>query len=199
MALLSRSCGSGMSSYHLAGSKSAVSARKRASEAPAALTADQEQDIKEAFDLFDMNKDGCLDYHELKYAMEALGFSLRKAEVLKILRDPANARRNDDQMDEQSFTQISASSFPCAFVARPRAFVCDCRADEVCMSVRDMISQRDPNDELRRAFRLFDDDNTGKISLRNLRRVAKELGEGLGDDELYVTSSRSAELPADLA
>ena len=43
-------------------------------------------------------------------------------------------------------------------------------------------------DEIRRAFQLFDDDNTGKISLRNLRRVAKEIGDRLEDDELCVPS-----------
>ena len=50
--------------------------------------------------------------------------------------------------------------------------------------VSERILARDPMDEIRRAFHLFDDDNTGKISLRNLRRVAKEIGDRLEDDEL---------------
>jgi len=51
-------------------------------------------------------------------------------------------------------------------------------------SVSERILARDPMEEIRRAFQLFDDDNTGKISLRNLRRVAKEIGDRLEDDEL---------------
>ena len=50
--------------------------------------------------------------------------------------------------------------------------------------VSERILARDPMEEIRRAFQLFDDDNTGKISLRNLRRVAKEIGDRLEDDEL---------------
>ena len=48
----------------------------------------------------------------------------------------------------------------------------------------DWMLDRDPQEEVFKAFRLFDDDDSGKISLRNLRRVARELGENMTDEEL---------------
>ena len=42
------------------------------------LSEEQKQEIKEAFDLFDTDKTGTIDYHELKVAMRALGFDVKK-------------------------------------------------------------------------------------------------------------------------
>merc|ERR1719473_1761659 len=35
-----------------------------------------------------------------------------------------------------------------------------------------------------KAFRLFDDDQTGTVSFKNIKRVAKETNQTLTDDEL---------------
>uniref|UniRef100_A0A3P9PEL9 Centrin 3 n=1 Tax=Poecilia reticulata TaxID=8081 RepID=A0A3P9PEL9_POERE len=118
------------------------------------LTEEQKHEIKEAFDLFDTDKDKEIDYHELKVAMRALGFEVKKVDVLKILKD----------YDREGSGKITFEDF-----------------NEV---VTDRIMERDPKEEIMKAFRLFDDDESGKISLRNLRRVARELGENISDEEL---------------
>lgn len=120
------------------------------------LTDEQKQEVREAFELFDTDKDGLLDYHELKVSMRALGFDLKKAEVLKILRE--NDKDGRGLIEFDSFSKL----------------------------MTERIVNRDPMEEIRKAFKLFDDDGTGKISLRNLRRVAKELGENVDDEELQA-------------
>ena len=47
------------------------------------------------------------------------------------------------------------------------------------------------NEILVQVFRLFDEDNTGYISIKNLRRVAKELGENISEEELQEMIERA--------
>ncbi|KAG8934927.1 Calcium-binding component of the spindle pole body (SPB) half-bridge [Tulasnella sp. 419] len=137
-------------------SAAAQKAKQRRTASRPEISEEQKQEIREAFELFDTDKDGNLDYHELKVAMRALGFDHKKAEVLKILRDH----------DKSGLGLIEFEDF--------------------AKLMSEKILARDPHEEIRRAFQLFVDEQTGKIGTRNLKRVAKEVGETLDDDELQA-------------
>eukprot|EP00049_Salpingoeca_infusionum_P019659 m.362817 g.362817 ORF g.362817 m.362817 type:complete len:190 (+) comp20930_c0_seq1:48-617(+) len=120
------------------------------------LTDEERREIKEAFDLFDTDKDGAIDYHELKVALRALGFDVKRAEVQQLMRE----------FDRDGTGLISERDFTTAVTPR--------------------VLGRNPIEEIMKAFQLFDDDKTGKIDLRNLRRVARELGEDIPEEEMQA-------------
>ena len=88
--------------------------------------------------------------------MRALGFPVKKEEVRALAAEYGGA----------GASSLSRADFIEALSARYAA--------------------RDPEEEIRKAFALFDEDGSGRISLRNLRRIARELGEPLADDELQA-------------
>ncbi|XP_051169103.1 uncharacterized protein LOC127286645 isoform X2 [Leptopilina boulardi] len=118
------------------------------------LTDEQRADIKEAFDLFDPDESGKISTKELKVAMRALGLEPKKEEIKKL-----TATIDPDGLGKLSF-------------------------DEFLNLMSTKMSEKDTKDEVLKAFRLFDDDDTGKITFKNLKRVSKELGENLTDEEL---------------
>lgn len=118
------------------------------------LTAEQKNDIKEAFDLFDPDGTGKIATKELKVAIRALGFEPKKEEIKKLIADV-----DPDGLGTLSFEEFLN-----------------------LMSVK--MSEKDTKEEVLKAFRLFDSDDTGKITFKNLKRVAEELGENLTDEEL---------------
>jgi hypothetical protein len=55
---------------------------------PAPIDADQLEELREAFNLFDIDGDGHIDAKELKAAMRALGFeNTKKADVRRLMAD----------------------------------------------------------------------------------------------------------------
>lgn len=118
------------------------------------LTEEQRQEIKEAFDLFDTDGSGTIDAKELKVAMRALGFEPKKEEIRKMIAD----------IDKDGSGTIDFQEFLAMMTAK--------------------MAERDPREEIMKAFRLFDDDDSGTINFAKLKRVAKELGESMSDDEL---------------
>jgi centrin-3 len=120
------------------------------------LTDVERKEISDAFSLFDTSGSGTIDYHDLKMALKALGFEVRKTEVRALMVANGCGDKEDSRVSRDAFTTI----------------------------VTEKYLSRDPEDEWRKAFTIFDETGEGKITLKNLRRVAKELGEPLGDDEL---------------
>ncbi|KAH7646549.1 uncharacterized protein LOC124499381 [Dermatophagoides farinae] len=60
------------------------------------------------------------------------------------------------------------------------------------------ITEKTVNDEIMKAFQLFDTNQTGKITFEDLKRVAEELGEKITDDEL-MEMIQEADLDGDKA
>ena len=118
----------------------------------------------------------------LQVAIRALGFEVKKADVLKILRD--YDREGSGKMKFQDFSEVSKSHDPIPPLIPPLISPSHPIPHLISPQVTDWMLQRDPKEEILKAFRLFDDDNSGKISLRNLRRVARDLGENMSEEEL---------------
>jgi centrin-3 len=125
-------------------------------------------------------------------AMRALGFDVKKAEVLKILRE--FDKEGQGLIDFTDFSKVSKycryetincfACLSCCPISGPLHLQYSNNA--YFFIVTERILDRDPMEEIKKAFQLFDDDGTGKINLRNLRRVAKEIGENLDDEELQA-------------
>merc|ERR1712216_1010666 len=118
------------------------------------LTDVQKNDLREAFELFDTDGSGAIDVAELNTAMSALGFEPKRGEIQKMVND----------MDKDGDATVDLEEF--------------------FIMMAEQMNKKEGKTELLKGFKLFDDDNTGKISIKNLTRMAKELGETCSEAEL---------------
>ena len=87
-------------------------------------------------------------------ALRALGCDVKKAEVKAMVSE--YSRDGSERVDFDAFLAIMTAKY----------------------------LARDPEAEARKAFALFDEEGSGAISLKALKRVARELGEDIPDAEL---------------
>ena len=130
------------------------------------LTEAQQQEVKEAFDLFDTNGTGIIELKELKVALRALGFEPQREEIKTLISDLNNnqaGRDRDREKEKDGNVTIDFNDFLDIMTTK--------------------MSERDSERELEKAFILFSQ-NKDTIEFEDLKRIAAELGENMSDDEL---------------
>ena len=121
---------------------------------PKQISEEQLIEVKEAFSVFDSEQTGGLDARELKAAISALNIKITKDEIRQIYQEFGKDIR--DKITQDEFIEIAVPRLP----------------------------DRHTKEYIQKIFQYFDLENTGKITIRHLKKIAQEIGENLTDEEL---------------
>eukprot|EP00921_Rhytidocystis_pertsovi_P020869 GHVQ01033236.1.p1 GENE.GHVQ01033236.1~~GHVQ01033236.1.p1 ORF type:complete len:169 (+),score=36.98 GHVQ01033236.1:470-976(+) len=136
--------------------------RRRGTVDRPGLTEDEIEEIREAFNLFDTEGSGTIDPKELKAAMQSLGFESKNPTIYQMIAS-LDKDGGGGPIDFEDFLDTITSK----------------------------LGDKESKEGIQKIFNLFDDDKTGTITLKNLRRVAKELGETMTEEELREMIERA--------
>ena len=125
------------------------------------LSEDEIFEIKEAFDLFDVNKTGEIDPEDLDEAMKSLGLDERSKPIHALVEEMKN--KGEKGVDFENFIELMTARF----------------------------SERDTKEDIMKVFKLFDESGEGVIDIVSLEKVAKELGENMDRNELMEMIERA--------
>lgn len=139
---------------------------------PGHLSTDQIQQVRDAFNIFDKDKDGSITRDELKSVMLSLGLNPSETEIMDMI-DSADIDKNG-VIDINEFINLMPSLTGDSSFAAPKP---NSRKSKKAISEQE---------ELRRAFNEFDVDGDGHISPEELNRVMESIGEKLTADEIKV-------------
>lgn len=128
------------------------------------LKQDEIEEIKEAFDLFDTDQSGAIDLLELKSAMQSLGYESKNETIFTMLAELG--KDGNSSIDFEEFLELMTGK----------------------EGLRD---DRNGREEIDKVFRLFDVEGKGSITVKDVTRVCKELGERLTADEIVEIVRRA--------
>lgn len=118
------------------------------------LTPEQIEEYREAFNLFDRDNSGSISASELATVMKSLGLSPSETEITDLM----------NEIDQDGNHEIDFEEF-LTLMAR-------------------QSNTRDSAQEIIEAFKVFDKNGDGYISLSELKQVFNSIGEKLSDEEL---------------
>lgn len=98
---------------------------------------------------------------DLKAALDSLGFEAQNQTIYQMIAD----------LDADGAGSIGFEDFLHLMTSR--------------------VSDKDSRENIRKVFNLFDDEKTGFISIKNLRRIVRELGENIEEHELQEMIDRA--------
>ena len=134
-------------------SQSGQANRKKILNNQQVLTPSQKNEIKKAFDFFDISGSGTIEAKNLKVVLRALGFDPSNEEISNLIRDLGNgketAKFDETKIDFQEFLEI--------------------------MIVK--MSQKDSTEDIQKAYKLFVDDShhANVITKGSLTQVVRDL------------------------
>ena len=119
---------------------------------------EENDDLRQAFDLFDVKENGKIDPNEIKETMKQLGFDAKNPTIFQIIEDL-------DTPESKKNGGISFSQFS--------------------ESMNKRLGDKESKEGARRIFDLFVDDTKAEyIPIESLKKIAKELGDKSSDDQL---------------
>jgi calmodulin len=118
------------------------------------LTDEKVLELKEAFEMFDRDKDGLINSKELGNILRSLGHDPSEQELTDMIMDVDS--NEDGRIDFNEFMMI----------------------------MHKRAKESDIEEELIEAFRIFDKEGEGRISCSEFRHIMLTLGERLSEDEV---------------
>jgi Ca2+-binding EF-hand superfamily protein len=125
------------------------------------LSPQQKREIEEVFQLFDTDGSGTMEVTELKVVLWAMGFQPESGDVEMMISEFFNIPM--EQITEYSMTQA-----------------------DFLKLMTEKLSTRDMSETLSITFQLFDQEKKGFIERKDIKRVCREIGEYVSDNDLEL-------------